>query len=303
MSTLKILVLGSAAGGGYPQWNCRGPVGRRFWDSDPHVQSRTQSSIAVSVNSRDWLLINCSPDIRQQIINTPALHPQDGLRSTPIKSILLTNGDIDHIAGLLTLREKQAYTLFATPTVLEVLGDNRIFDAVDRDFVPRKAVVLNEPFDPLPGLRLETFAVPGKVPLYMEDGTPDIGAETETTIGVELTSDDGKRALYIPGCAHISDTVRTRIIGADLLMFDGTLWTDTEMVDAGLGQKTGHRMGHISMSGDDGTIKTLESVAVNRRVFVHINNTNPVLIDNSAERQAAEAAGWEISFDGMEIAV
>ncbi len=303
MSTLKILVLGSAAGGGYPQWNCRGPVSRRFWDGDPHVQSRTQSSIAVSVNDRDWLLINCSPDIRQQIIDTPALHPNDGLRSTPIKSILLTNGDIDHIAGLLTLREKQAYTLYATPTVLDVLTDNRIFDAIDRDFVPRKPVVLGEPFAALPGLTLETFAVPGKVPLYMEDGTPDIGAETETTIGVELTSDDGRRALYIPGCAHISDTVRARMIGADLLMFDGTLWTDTEMVDAGLGKKTGHRMGHISMSGDDGTIKTLENVAINRRVFVHINNTNPVLVDNSRERQAAEAAGWEISYDGMEIAL
>ncbi len=303
MGSLRILVLGSAAGGGYPQWNCRGPVGRRFWEGQSNVQARTQSSIAVSFDGDAWLLINCSPDIRQQILNTPALHPKTGLRSTPIGAILLTNGDIDHIAGLLTLREKQAYKLYATPTVLDVLTQNRIFDAVDRDFVPRLPVALGESFEALSGLRLETFAVPGKVPLYMEDGTPEIGAETETTIGVEITSADGKRALYIPGCAHISDTVRERIKNADLLMFDGTLWTDTEMVDAGLGKKTGHRMGHISMSGDDGSMAQLDGLSINRRVFVHINNTNPVLIDDSVERQEAEARGWEISFDGMEISL
>ena len=303
MSDLHILILGSAAGGGYPQWNCRGPVSRRFWDGDPHVQQRSQSSIAVSVDESQWLLVNCSPDIRQQIIGTPALHPNAGLRSTPISAILLTNGDIDHIAGLLTLREKQAYTLFATPAVLDVLSHNRIFDAVDRDFVPRRPVTLSEVFEPLPGIEVETFAVPGKVPLYMEDGTPEIGAETETTIGVEIKSTGGKRVLYIPGCAHISDNVRSRIDGADLLLFDGTLWTDTEMVDAGLGQKTGRRMGHISMSGADGSMAQLANLPVTRRIFVHINNTNPVLIDNSPQRREAEQKGWEISFDGMEIVV
>lgn len=303
MGTLQILILGSAAGGGYPQWNCRGPVSRLFWDGASTVQARTQSSIAVSVDGTNWLLINCSPDIRQQILTTPALQPKTGLRSTPISAILLTNGDIDHIAGLLTLREKQAYTLFATPTVLSVLQENSIFDAIDRDFVPRLPVDLGAPFEALPGLQIETFAVPGKVPLYMEQGTPEIGAETDTTIGVAITTTDGRRALYIPGCAHISETVRTRIDGADLLMFDGTLWTDTEMVDAGLGKKTGHRMGHISMSGDDGSIAQLAGLAVRRRVFVHINNTNPVLIDDSKERAAAEAKGWEVSFDGMEISL
>ncbi len=301
MGSLQILILGSAAGGGYPQWNCRGPVSRRFWDGDAHVQARTQSSIAVSVDGATWLLVNCSPDIRQQILNTPALHPKAGQRSTPIGAVLLTNGDIDHIAGLLTLREKQAYALYATPTVLHVLDDNRIFDAIDRDFVPRSAIALGRPFEPLPDLHVSAFAVPGKVPLYMEDGTPEIGAETETTIGLDIKSADGRRALYIPGCAHISDTVRSQIDGADLLMFDGTLWTDTEMVDAGLGKKTGHRMGHISMSGADGSMTQLRDAKVGRRVFVHINNTNPVLIDDSQERQQAEAQGWEISYDGMEI--
>ena len=303
MGSLRILILGSAAGGGYPQWNCRGPVSQRFWDGDPNVQSRTQSSIAVSVNGENWLLINCSPDIRQQILTTSALHPKTGLRSTPISAILLTNGDIDHIAGLLTLREKQAYKLHATLAVLDVLAQNNIFDAVDREFVPRLPVALGKSFEPIEGLSVETFAVPGKVPLYMEDGTPDIGAETETTIGVEIISADGKRALYIPGCAHISDTVRTRITDADLLMFDGTLWNDTEMVDAGLGQKTGHRMGHISMSGSDGSIALLDGLPIKRRVFVHINNTNPVLIDDSPQRREAEACGWEISYDGMEISL
>ncbi|WP_119165925.1 pyrroloquinoline quinone biosynthesis protein PqqB [Algihabitans albus] len=303
MSRLRVIVLGSAAGGGYPQWNCRGAVSALFWDGDTRVEERSQSSIAVSSDGENWALLNCSPDIRQQIISTPALQPKQPPRHTPLASILLTNGDIDHVAGLLTLRERQAFRLLATPGILEVLNDNRIFDALDRDLVPRQPVALGETIPLVGEVVAEIFPVPGKVPLYMEKGEPEIGAESETTVGVKISVPDGPKLFYIPGCAHVPAPLKARIAGADLLLFDGTLWQDDEMRRAGVGQKTGHRMGHISMSGSDGSIAAFRDVDLKRRAFIHINNTNPVLVRDSPERREAEAAGWDITYDGMEIAL
>ena len=153
------------------------------------------------------------------------------------------------------------------------------------------------------GVLVEIFPVPGKVPLYMENGEPEIGAETETTIGARVIGRDGASAFYIPGCAFLSPALRERLADAALVLFDGTLWTDDEMIRQGVGQKTGRRMGHISMSGADGSIEALKDLGVTRKVFVHVNNTNPVLIEDSPERRAAEAAGWEIAVDGMEISL
>lgn len=303
MSRLRVIVLGSAAGGGYPQWNCRGPISTLFWDGDERVEERSQSSIAVSQDGKTWALLNCSPDIRQQIIRTPALQPKQAPRDTPLSSILLTNGDIDHVAGLLSLRERQPFRLLATPGVLQVLDSNRIFDALDRTLVPRETVGLGETISLVGDVTAEIFPVPGKVPLYMEEGEPEIGAESDTTVGVRIAVPGGPQLFYIPGCAHVPDTLKQRIAGADLLLFDGTLWQDDEMQRAGVGQKTGHRMGHISMSGTDGSIAAFQDVDLGRRAFIHINNTNPVLVKASPERQQAEAAGWEITHDGMEIAL
>lgn len=301
MSRLHVLILGSAAGGGYPQWNCRGPISSLFWDGDRRVEERSQSSIAVSPDGETWALLNCSPDIRQQIIRTPALQPKQPPRHTPLASVLLTNGDIDHIAGLLSLRERQPFRLLATPGVLEVLKANRIFDALDPSLVPRQPVALGQSISLVGELVAEIFPVPGKVPLYMETGEPEIGAESETTVGVKISMPGGPTVFYIPGCAHVPETLKARIAGADLLLFDGTLWRDDEMQLAGVGQKTGHRMGHISMSGADGSIAALREVDVARRIFIHINNTNPVLVRDSRERQEVQAAGWDVAHDGQEI--
>lgn len=303
MGRLHVLVLGSAAGGGYPQWNCRGPISSLFWDGDPRVEERTQSSIAVSHDGETWALLNCSPDIRQQIIRTPRLQPRRAPRHSPIASVLLTNGDIDHIAGLLSLRERQPFRLLATPAVLEVLQANRIFEALAPDLVSRCPVSLDESIPLVGDLVAEIFPVPGKVPLYMEEGEPEIGAEGESTVGVRIAAPGGPQLFYIPGCAHVPETLKTRVGGADLLLFDGTLWQDDEMIQAGVGQKTGHRMGHISMSGPDGSIAAFRDVPLGRRVFIHINNTNPVLVEGTPERRAAEEAGWEIARDGQEIAL
>lgn len=299
---MKTVILGSAAGGGVPQWNCRCFVCELARSGDPRVKSRTQSSIAVTADGENWLLVNASPDIRQQISDASDLHPRHGLRHSPIAAVLLTNGDVDHVAGLLTLRESQPFKLYATTTTRESVDANRIFGVVNPELVPRLPISMDTPFEPVPGLRAEMFAVPGKVPLWLEDESMQIGEATETTVGLEIVA-DGKRLLYIPGCAAVTDAVKARIDGADALLFDGTLWTDSEMIDAGLSQKTGRRMGHVSMSGAEGSIESLKGVTAGRRVFVHINNTNPVLVADTREREQAEASGWEVGYDGMEIAL
>ncbi len=299
---MKAIVLGSAAGGGVPQWNCRCAVCQLAWAGDTRVTPRSQSSLAVSVDGGEWLLVNASPDLRQQIAATRELHPREGARHSPLRAVLLTNGDVDHVAGLLTLRERQPFDLYATEGVLQTLDANRIFAVCAPDVVPRRPVKLDVPFEPLPGLRAEIFAVPGKVALWLEDETMRIGAESETTVGLDLTA-GGKRMVYVPGCAAVTGRLRERVAGADVLFFDGTMWSDDEMVAAGLGAKTARRMGHAPLSGEDGSLAALHGLAVGRRVLVHINNTNPILVAGSPEALMAEAAGWDIGFDGIRIAL
>ncbi len=290
-------ILGAAAGGGLPQWNC----GCENCDlaRAGKIPSQTQSSVAVSANGTDWAVLNASPDIRLQIAATPPLHPTD-LRETPLKSVLLTNGDIDHVAGLLSLREQQPFTVFATGEIHDVLNDNPIFSAVNPDIVDRATVTLGAPVEIVPGLTAELFPVPGKVPLYLEGETVQTDLEGEQTVGVHLRVGDAS-VYYIPGCAAMTDDLAARIAGAALVFFDGTLWRDDEMVQAGLSHKTGKRMGHMSMSGADGSIAAFAGLDVAQKVFVHMNNTNPVLRPTSDERQQAEAAGWVIAQDGMEV--
>lgn len=309
-----IKIIGSSAGGGFPQWNCNGPQSRAVRRGEAAFSRRTQSSIAVSANGTDWALFNASPDIGEQIAATPALQPgTDGpLRASPIKAVLVTNGDIDHIAGLLTLREKQAFSLYGARPVLETLAANPIFDALDAELVARRelslgrAIELEGPDGAL-GLTIEPYAVPGKIPLYLEDvgrNPADFMSDEGDAIGLAITDrETSATAHYIPGCAAIDDQLRARLESAELVLFDGTLFTDTEMPDQGLGPKTGKRMGHISISGADGTLAALDGLDIKRRIFVHINNSNPILDERSSERKTVEDAGWAIGFDGMEISL
>ena len=301
---MHILVLGSAAGGGFPQWNCACSGCAAFWRGEEGVTARTQSSIAVSANGKDWAVFNASPDLRQQIIDNKAMHPrvENGLRDSPIKSAVLTNGDLDHVAGLLSLREKHPLALFATPGIHEVLEANPVFAALDPEFVSRRKIALETSFQPVDGVIVRLFPVPGKVPLYMEGDTVDTQMVGEQTVGAEIEA-GGKRVLYIPGCAAVPDDLKGRMDDCDLLLFDGTLWVDDEMQREGVGQKTGARMGHMSISGPEGTIAALDDVDLNRRVFVHMNNTNPVIRPGTPERAELEASGWEIADDGMMIKV
>jgi len=268
------------------------------------MPAATQSSLAVSVDGLTWAVLNTSPDIRAQIVARPALQPRDpdkyGLRDSPIAAVLLTNGDIDHIAGLLTLREGHVFDLFATAAILQVLAANPIFDALPTERVPRRQVALNAPFQLLPGLQVELFAVPGKVPLFMEGDEVETDLMGEQTVGA-CVSAGGKGFYYIPGCARVTSDLADRLRGAETVLFDGTVYRDDEMIRAGVGRKTGRRMGHIAIAGPDGSLAAFADLGIARKVFVHINNTNPVWLPDSAERRTVEAAGWEIAYDGMEI--
>ncbi|MEO0830282.1 MAG: pyrroloquinoline quinone biosynthesis protein PqqB [Pseudomonadota bacterium] len=295
--TFRALVLGAAAGGGLPQWNCGCPncdLARKG-----EIPPQTQSSLAVTANGTSWAILNASPDIRHQLQQTNDLHPT-GQREMPLSSVLVTNGDIDHVAGLLTLREMQSFTLFATAGIHDVLARNPIFDALNAKVVSREAVALNEAFPLAPGLDARLFPVPGKVPLYMEGETVQTDLLGDQTVGVELIAED-RKAYYIPGCALLSEELAERLDGAETLFFDGTLWQDDEMQRTGVGTKTGKRMGHMSMSGVDGSMAAFVRLSIGKKIYVHMNNTNPVLRPDSRERAEAEAAGWIIGQDGMTV--
>lgn len=310
---MRLKILGSAAGGGFPQWNCNFHLSRAARKGLDGIQSRTQSSLGACANGKDWVIFNASPDIREQIAATDCLQPSEGgpLRSTPISAVVLTNADVDHIAGLLSLRERERFVIYGTNRVLSVLNQNSIFNVLDRAFVARRELLMNTVTPILDwqghstGITVEAFPVPGKIALFLEDeakANEGYGTEEGDTIGLRISAETfGPSAFYIPGCARVDDDLRARIEGAECLMFDGTVFADDEMLTAGVGTKTGQRMGHIHISGQDGSIAALAGLSIDRRIYVHINNTNPILDERSPEAEIVKANGWEIGYDGMEV--
>ena len=295
------VALGAAAGGGFPQWNSNAQACKRARAGDPAAEPCTQAGLAVSGDGKSWFLLNASPDLREQIGRSPFLYPTEALRSSPISGVVLTGGDVDAIAGLLSLRERQPFRLFATRTILDVLEANPIFEVLARDVVTREAVPLDTLVALDERLTLRLIPVPGKVALYLEPGDNVPAIETgESTVAAAVS--DGQHTLYfIPGCAAMTPALSARLRDADLVFFDGTLWSDDEMVTAGLGSKAGRRMGHMSLGGTEGTIAAFRNLGVRRKVLVHMNNSNPVLLADSPERAEVVAAGWEVAYDGMKI--
>lgn len=312
---MRIHVLGSAAGGGFPQWNCNHPNSRRARDKAPNARARTQSSIAVSNDGERWFLFNASPDLRQQINDNSILHPKQGLRHSPIQGAVVTNADVDHVTGLITLRESQPLTVYGTRRVQGVLADNKIFNVLNPQFVKREVLTLEQPTELInvdgtkSGIVVVPFSIPGKVALWLEDATKgaNFGSVEEDTVGLEVRNTAGEtKFFYIPGCASMPPELANRLRNAPLILFDGTLWMDDEMIKDGVGVKTGQRMGHMSVNEADpniGTIAAFRSLGVKRKIFIHINTTNPILLEDSPERAACTAAGWEVSYDGMEISL
>jgi pyrroloquinoline quinone biosynthesis protein B len=298
---MRAIVLGAAAGGGSPQWNCSCPVCEQVRAGV--APPRSQCSVAVSADSEGsgpggWVLLNASPDLRYQIEATPALQPKQRPRSSPIEAVVLTSGEVDAIGGLLSMRERQPFALWATSGTHAALAANPVFAALGPDQVPRQTLRVGDRHH-IAGLEIEAYPVPGKVPLYLEgaaDSTPD------ETIGLAVSA-NGRTLHFIPGCAALDGKLLDRLRGAELVLFDGTLWTDDEMIRTGTGTKTGQRMGHMSVSDPAGTLAAFASLGVQRRVLVHMNNSNPILLGDTPERLAVERAGWEVAYDGMELAL
>jgi pyrroloquinoline quinone biosynthesis protein B len=298
---LTAIVLGAAAGGGFPQWNCNCDACRLAWVGDKRVRSRGQASLAVTGDGRRWALLNASPDLRAQIGATAQLHPRGPLRGSPIAAVVLTGAEIDQSVGLLSLRESSPFTLYATATTLAAIAENPMFGVLSADVVTRRAIKPGERFVLVSGIEAELFIVPGKLPLYLEGSDSDTASEPGANVGVEL-SDGRGRVAYVPGAGAITPELRQRLARANVIFFDGTLFTDDEMIRAGAGKKLGRRMGHMPIDGPDGSLAALAGLS-GRRIFVHINNTNPLLIDDSPERARVTGAGWEVAEDGMEIAL
>jgi pyrroloquinoline quinone biosynthesis protein B len=295
-------VLGSAAGGAVPQWNCACRVCRLAWAGDPRVAWRTQASLAVTGDGEQWTIIGAAPDLLTQIRSRHFLHPRTAtLRGSPISAVVLASAEIDHVSGLLSLREGHAFNLIALPGVHTVLDSNPVFDALHPSLVVRRVAAPGESIAASPGIAIELHPVIGKVPLYLETERTDFQAEPLGATSAVVIGVNGRRVAYVPCCAAITDELLGLLSTADILFFDGTVFENCELISAGVGTKTGTRMGHVAISGPQGSLARFDRLTRPRRIFTHINNTNPVLIDASPERRAADTAGWEIAFDGMEI--
>jgi pyrroloquinoline quinone biosynthesis protein B len=302
-----IRVLGSAAGGGFPQWNCGCPNCRGLREGTVRAQPRTQECVAVSADGAAWLLLNCSPEIRQQIEGFPGLHPR-GPRDSPIAAILVTNGDLDHCLGLLSLRESHPLVVYATEPVRRgFVEDNVLYRTLERfpGQVTWRTLKLGGdeaiagPDGRTTGLTVTPLAVPGKPPIHLEHRAPPAA---EDNIGVRVREQATGRVLaYCSAAASVTDDMRRVLDGADAVFFDGTFWSSDELPALGLGTKRAEEMAHLPVGGSGGSLAGLAGLRARRRVYIHINNTNPMLRDDSAERAQVDAAGWEIAGDGMEV--
>lgn len=298
---MKLRVLGSAAGGGFPQWNCGCPRCAGVRSGRLRARPRTQASIAISGNERDWYLIGATPEIRSQIESFAALHPR-APRHTPLAGIVLLNGDLDHTLGLLSLREWSQLTIHATRLVTEgFTRDNVLNRALCRydGHSTWVAMTPGVPFELAGGLRVEPVAVPGKAPLYVRDAD---GSAAGWNLGVRITDlGSGGSVGYFPGVARIDAALRVSLQGLQALFFDGTLWSETELIDLDLARVRGRDMGHVPVGGPDGSLQQLRAIDVPQRYFIHINNSNPLLDEDSAEAAELASSGWKLAEDGLEL--
>jgi pyrroloquinoline quinone biosynthesis protein B len=308
---MLIRILGSAAGGGFPQWNCNCSGCQAARRGEQGIYPRTQSSLAVRGSSGDWFLVNASPDVRQQLEQLRDEIP-NSVRSSPIAGVLLSDGEIDHTAGLMILRESaQPLQVYGTATVRQALTEGFSLLRVLKDYCGVKWSVV-EPSSPInlssngeSSLEVEAFLLPGTPPKYMRS----VAAAGDWVVGFtfreQIRCSEGDRVnnsvvTYAPALAELTPSILARFESSDCILVDGTFWQNDELLKLG-STRTALEMGHLPLSGDDGSLIHLSQLACARKIFIHINNTNPILIPNSQERQMVEAAGMEIGYDGLTI--
>lgn len=301
---MKIRILGSGAGGGFPQWNCNCNNCRRIRSGEMNGKTRTQSSIAVSSDNTNWLLINASPDIRAQLEAFPAIQPKQGMRDTGIKAILLIDSQIDHTTGLLMLREGKPLDIYCTEMVRQDLTSGfPVFNmlshycTVNHHPIPIDGSSFTIPA--IADLRFYTQALKSKAPPYSPHRHDPHDGDNIGVIIEQIST--GKKVFYSPGLGEIEPHVMTAMQTADCLLVDGTFWTEDEMIDLSLSKKKAGEMGHLPQSGKGGIIEILNSVPKARKILIHINNSNPILDEDSIPHKELTKAGIEMAYDGMEI--
>ena len=305
---MRVEILGSAAGGGFPQWNCNCRNCHSLRAGKFHGKARTQNQVAVSAQENIWFLLNASPDLRLQIEASSFLYPQNLDRDSPIRGVVLTSADVDLVAGLLSLRELQPLRIYCTQALAHILReDNSIFSMLNR--IPNQ-VVWNE-FElckriPLMnvdgmdgGICAMPFSLGTRYPAYV---SPARGANlppTEASVGLSLASESGRELVYLPAVPSINDSVLEWLKSADVVLFDGTFWSDDELIRVQGSGSTARDMGHVPVGGEDGSLRRLVNLRAPKKIFIHINNTNPMLDENGPEYRQIRDAGWELAEDGM----
>ena len=301
---MHVKVLGSAAGGGFPQWNCACPNCRRVRAGNFAGVPRTQTQLAWSGAPGQWTLLNASPDLRVQIDATPELWPQNGARHSPIHDLILTGAEVDQTLGLLLLREFHSFQVHATASVRRILTeDNSIFGVLARfaGQVTWNDLPLDRPFS-AGGARLEALPLPASFPGFVSASRSAELTTAEAAIGLFVSPESGGGTLaFLPGIGSISDSLLERLEACDVILFDGTFWSDDEPCRIPGISRTARQMGHLPISGAGGSLDRLSALRQPRKVFIHINNTNPILDEESTEHRKVRDAGWEVARDGMEI--
>jgi pyrroloquinoline quinone biosynthesis protein B len=301
---MRVKVLGSAAGGGFPQWNCACSNCRRVRAGRFPGVARTQTQLAWQSEPGRWTLLNASPDLRAQIETTPELWPQDGNRHSPISDVILTGAEVDQAIGLLLLREFHSFRVHATRSVRRILTEDNSLFGVLRRFAGQACwedIPLDTTFS-VGGARLEALPLAGSFPGFIGGARSAESDPAEAVIGLWITPESGGKTLaFLPGIGSVPDSLLERLRQCDVLLFDGTFWSDEEPARIpGLG-KTASQMGHMPISGPGGSLASLAGLDRPRKILIHINNTNPILDEDSAEHRAVGEAGWEVARDGMEI--
>ncbi len=307
---MRVKILGSAAGGGFPQWNCACPNCRRARDGTLHGSARTQVQVAVSNDESNWYLLSASPDLPRQIEAFPKLHPSTRSRETPIAALVLPGADLDQLLGLIMLRESQPLRVYATPSIRRIIMENNIIFAMVRnqivweDLTPVKEVELTSVSGEKSGIRCLPFALAGNYPHYVSREMAAALPSNEALLGLRLQAPgSGGTLVYMPGAPSIEAAWLQHLENCDLLLFDGTFWTDDELIRIQGSGRSALEMGHMPIYGADGSLQKLADLRKPRKIFIHVNNTNPILDEDSAEYHQVREAGWEVAQDGLEFAL